>query len=226
MSSLSAAARLITALALLAILASTTPSPTHTAFATSPCDSATGGPGDPGGDPTPDIGGAVIEVSPIQGATMQLYRCVSGQGVLVASTTTSSSGTYGFDVTTAGFYYVQASMTGPLAGLSPASGTSNPSPVIAVTPGDLAVNFAFQLVPGAGHAPALFGPGLAPLTLPAAQRQPTEPFRLPPNRQCHQGAELLRGSTDVPCHHPLGLPRLTPGIAETRPRRECRGQRC
>jgi hypothetical protein len=144
MSSPSAVSRSIATIAVLACLVSTIQPSPRSVYATGPCDSTTGDPGDPGEGPGPDIGGAVIEVSPIQGATMQLYRCVSGQGVLVASTATSSSGTYGFDVTTAGFYYIHASMTGPLAGLSPASGTSNPSPVIAATPGDLSVNFAFQ----------------------------------------------------------------------------------
>jgi hypothetical protein len=114
---------------------------------TSPCDQVQDDPGDPGPGGEPDIGGTVTNASslgPISGATMQLYRCDLGVGSYVTSVVTNSSGHYEFGSLAQAYYYVEAAMTGPLSGKSPASGTSNPSAAIANGDGDLGVDLSFQ----------------------------------------------------------------------------------
>jgi hypothetical protein len=117
------------------------------AHADNPCSQASGDPGDPAPPPEPDIAGIVDDVgesAPVAGATMQLYRCYQGEGTYVTSVATSSSGYFAFWDLTEAFYYVQAALTGPLAGKSPAAGTVNPSDAVPVGDGDRDLDFSFE----------------------------------------------------------------------------------
>ncbi len=59
---------------------------------------------------------------------MKLYRCADGSVVYETSTTTNGTGYYEFgDLTAQHWYYIEAVRTGPLAGMTPAPGTSNPT---------------------------------------------------------------------------------------------------
>jgi hypothetical protein len=76
---------------------------------------------------------------------MRLYRCQEDESVLEASTTTNSNGGYLFaDLAPENWYYVEAVMSGPLAGMTPASGTMNPSVLLGLGDSDLGVDFAFE----------------------------------------------------------------------------------
>lgn len=112
-----------------------------------PCQSAQGSPGDPDPGIDPDIAGILTDANsqePIYGATLRLYLCVAGAGSQVGYTTTDSQGYYEFGGLAQGFYYVTAADTGPLSGMTPASGTVNPSALIPFGAGDLNVDFSFE----------------------------------------------------------------------------------
>jgi len=113
-----------------------------------PCDNVTGDPNPPVGPPEIDASGAVIDSgtsSPIEDATIKLYACVGTTAVQVDSQLTDSSGEYVFtDLETERWYYIEAEMTGPLSGMTPSSGTSNPSALVAVSDEPTIVNFAFE----------------------------------------------------------------------------------
>ncbi len=97
-----------------------------------PCSPALPLPPPPGGHPKP-TGGTVTDVSTnlgIEGATVQLYRCYFGVGLLEDAVTTAEDGDYLFeDVELGSYYYIQVSSSGPMAGMQPASGYSNPTPI-------------------------------------------------------------------------------------------------
>ncbi len=116
--------------------------------ATSPCDSITGDPNPPIGSPEPDIIGHILASGTnvgISGATVRLYVCDGSTPSLVASTTTTSGGLYGFpDLSGPAWYFVQAVITGPLAGKTPSQGTSNPTDLIDVGPGATGVDLTFE----------------------------------------------------------------------------------
>ncbi len=115
--------------------------------ATNPCDSITGDPHPPAPQPEPLISGAILDDSTstgVSGATVKLYRCQGSVAIYVTQTTSSSSGAYGFGGLTQNWYYVEAALTGPLAGKSPASGTSNPSDLIEVGQGVSGLTMAFE----------------------------------------------------------------------------------
>lgn len=118
------------------------------ARATDPCAEAAGGVGAPGDDPAPTIAGTISDGStsaPIAGATIELYACVGTTSVFAASTTTDGSGRYGFaDLDGPAWYYVAASLTGPLAGMAPSNGTQNPTALVAVGDGDPELDLAFD----------------------------------------------------------------------------------
>jgi hypothetical protein len=123
----------------------TSPHPTYATF--DPCSLVQGNPGPPSIPPEPTIAGVVSDTSTstvMVGATMRLYRCVQGVGLLDASTVTDDDGHYAFDDLTEAYYYVAAVMTGPLAGMEASDGYTNPSAVIAVGDGDPSVAFGFE----------------------------------------------------------------------------------
>lgn len=117
------------------------------ALATSPCDSILGDPHPPIGSPEPLIGGSILDASTstgVSGATVKLYRCQGTSADYVTQTTSNSTGAYSFGSLSQNWYYVEVALTGPLAGKSPASGTSNPSSLIDVGPGASGLNLAFE----------------------------------------------------------------------------------
>ena len=133
------------ALVLSAALVAPVASPPPSAQATSRCDGVQGNPPHGGGEPL--IAGQITEapsMAGISGATVQLYRCTDDVGVYVDDTTTDAGGDYAFTSLADGYYYVLAPLTGPLSGMEPASGTANPSALIAVGDGDAAVDMTFQ----------------------------------------------------------------------------------
>ena len=112
-----------------------------------PCSGVTGGP--PINDPGPTIAGTVTENvnsnPPIKGATMELFKCVSQVSVSQGTDTTDSNGDYGFhDLDEGNYFYVEAQMTGPLEGMSPAAGTSNPSDIVGLGPSVYDLDFEFE----------------------------------------------------------------------------------
>jgi len=113
-----------------------------------PCDSITGDPNPPIGSPEPDIGGHILSSGTnigISGATVRLYVCDGSTPSLVASTTTGTGGVYGFlDLSGPAWYFVQAVISGPLAGKSPSVGTSNPTDLIDVGAGATGVDLTFE----------------------------------------------------------------------------------
>ena len=115
--------------------------------ASTPCDNITGNPHPPIGKPEP-VGGTVVNGdtnAAIAGATVILYRCDGSTATQVSTTTSSTLGTFSFDnLSTPYWYYVQFSLTGPLAGMSPAAGTSNPSELVEVGEGDESLWFEFE----------------------------------------------------------------------------------
>lgn len=121
--------------------------PTARSFATGPCDSVTGDPHPPTLPPEPLISGAILDAASytgVSGVTVQLYRCQGQSAVYVAQTTTPSSGAYSFGNLSQNWYFVEVALTGPLAGKSPASGTSNPTSLIEVGSGVLGLSLAFE----------------------------------------------------------------------------------
>jgi len=62
----------------------------------------------------------------------------------VTQTTTPSSGAYSFGNLSQNWYYVEGALTGPLAGKTPASGTSNPTSLIEVGSGVVGLSLAFE----------------------------------------------------------------------------------
>lgn len=115
------------------------------ALASDPCAAAQGAP--PYDDPDPAIGGVVTDVdgnAGVYGATVRLYVCVSGAGVLDDSMSTGINGVYEFNVDPQEHYYVEVLLTGPLAGYVATSGTENPSELLAVGPSFSDVDFAFE----------------------------------------------------------------------------------
>lgn len=112
-----------------------------------PCDTITGDPNPPIGSPEPDIMGHILAANSvgISGATVRLYVCDGSTPSLVASTTTTSGGVYGFpDLDGPAWYFVQAVITGPLAGKTPSAGTSNPTDLIDVGAGATGVDLTFE----------------------------------------------------------------------------------
>lgn len=116
--------------------------------ATGPCDGIAGDPGDPIGPGQPDIAGQIVTAgtnTPIVGVTVRLYVCDGATPAFVASAATSGDGAYAFaDLNGPAWYYVQAVLTGPLSGMTPAAGTSNPTTLIDVGAGASGVDLAFQ----------------------------------------------------------------------------------
>jgi hypothetical protein len=135
-------------LALSLVLIAVTPTPIPAQATDNPCSGISRNPASkPRDEPAPTIGGTVMNVSrsePISGATMNLYKCVLGSGSLVDSTSTDAYGDYEFGSLVWAYYYVEASLTGPLYGMTPASGYANPTAVIGVGDGDPNVDLAFQ----------------------------------------------------------------------------------
>lgn len=121
-------------------------SPTSPARATSPCDSVTGDPHPPAPSPEPLISGTILDAvnTGVSGATVKLYRCQGTSAVYVTQTTSASTGVYSFGSLSQNWYYVEVALTGPLAGKSPRAGTSNPTSLIEVGEGILALNLAFE----------------------------------------------------------------------------------
>jgi len=113
-----------------------------------PCEYVTGDPDPPIGPPEIEVGGVVIDSgsnNPIEDATIKLYTCAGTTSMQVDSQLTDSSGRYAFtDVSVEQWYYVEAVMTGPLSGMTPSSGTDNPSVLVAISDSPTVVNFAFE----------------------------------------------------------------------------------
>lgn len=117
-------------------------------FATSPCVPIQYDPDPPGGEEEPTIGGSILNAATpggISGVTVKLYQCSGGAGVYQTSTTTDAQGAYEFTgLADEHWYYVEAALTGPLAGMTPASGTSNPTAAIGLGNNVSGVNLSFQ----------------------------------------------------------------------------------
>ena len=80
----------------------------------------------------------------MSGATVTLYRCTTGDPVQEGSTTTDSNGNFTFAVNPAEVYYVAVSVSGPLAGMSPATDSSNPSSSLEIGPSVSDLDFHFE----------------------------------------------------------------------------------
>lgn len=132
-------------LAILALVVVAVPSlPT---YATTPCDSITNEPRPPAPSPEPAISGTILDAASstgVSGATVNLYRCSGTSAVYVTQTTSNSNGAYSFASLSQNWYFVEVSLTGPLAGKSPASGTMNPSSLIEVWQGVVGLDLAFE----------------------------------------------------------------------------------
>jgi hypothetical protein len=93
---------------------------------------------DPGPPPIrgqPTAAGRVTDAatgSGIAGATLEINRCVfGGPSEVAAVTTTDGNGNYAFEsLLGSEYYFVEAVMLGPLAGLEPAAGTTNPTSAV------------------------------------------------------------------------------------------------
>lgn len=121
--------------------------PSRSALASSPCDSVAGNPRPPSGPPEPLISGTILydgTNTGVSGATVNLYRCQGTSSVYVAQTTSASTGAYVFGSLSQNWYYVEALLTGPLSGMTPASGTSNPTNLIEVWQGVSGLNLSFE----------------------------------------------------------------------------------
>ncbi|MEP7216371.1 MAG: carboxypeptidase regulatory-like domain-containing protein [Anaerolineaceae bacterium] len=132
---------------ILAALASLAPVTGPAVLATSPCDSVTGDPHPPSLPPIPLISGSILDATTntgVSGATVNLYRCQGTTAVYVTQLTTNSNGEYSFGSLSQNWYYVVASLTGPLSGKSPATGTINPSSLIGVGTGAQGLSLAFE----------------------------------------------------------------------------------
>ena len=118
------------------------------ARASGPCDAISGEPRPPISSPTPLIAGSVIDASvsaAVSGATVKVYRCEGGAASLAGSTTTDGAGAFGFaSLGGPDWYYVEVSLSGPLSGMQPASGTANPSAPIDIGPGETGLVFGFE----------------------------------------------------------------------------------
>lgn len=136
---------------LLAVLVSAAaggPQSIHVLASGDPCENVTGDPGPPVGPPEPEVSGTVIDSglsSLIEDATITLYACLGTTAVEVDTQATDSSGQYVFtDVVTERWYYIEVEMSGPLSGLTPSAGTSNPSALVAIGDDPTVVNFSFE----------------------------------------------------------------------------------
>lgn len=118
------------------------------AHASGPCQNAGADPDPPIGQPDLVIGGRVTlnSTSAVEGATVKLFWCDGSTAVQAAGTETGSNGDYEFtsELVEGKWHYVAVALTGPLTGASPAVGTNNPSPLIAVGYGDDDVGFDFE----------------------------------------------------------------------------------
>ena len=115
-----------------------------------PCDAIVNDPKPPIVPPSPNWGGQVLDAtstSGISGVTVRLFQCDGSTSTEVADTTTDTNGNYSFSG--GGFgpgyhYYAECDMTGPLAGKSVASGSSNPSAALPVGPSQSGIDFTFN----------------------------------------------------------------------------------
>jgi hypothetical protein len=82
--------------------------------------------------------------TPVSGATVNLYRCQGSTPLYVTQVTTDVNGTYLFGSLSQNWYYVVVSLTGPLSGKVPSSGTNNPTNLIEVGGGATGVDLAFE----------------------------------------------------------------------------------
>lgn len=121
------------------------PSP---ARATGPCDEASGLPGPPVGPMDPAIAGTVVAqgVGPVSGATVRLFVCGAGsQAIEVAAASTTAQGAFAFPgLEGPAWYFVSVDLSGPLSGMQAASGSGNPSALIAVGEGLADLEMAFE----------------------------------------------------------------------------------
>ena len=112
-----------------------------------PCDDVITDPKPPSAPVDPTWGGAITSgttTNGIAGATVRLFQCDGQTSTEVDDTTTDSNGDYQFSGFDPGFYYyAQADMTGPLSGMSVASGSENPTAALPVGPSQSGVDMAF-----------------------------------------------------------------------------------
>lgn len=113
-----------------------------------PCVAVATKPDPPISPPQPTAGGRVTDASTsdgIEGATVELFQCEEGVATSMGTTETDEAGNYVFEDLDAGYYYfVQAQPTGPLYGMSIASGYTNPSAAVGLSPSVLDIDFSFQ----------------------------------------------------------------------------------
>lgn len=134
-----------TAVGVLALAGTLVYGATPRIMASDPCYGVTGDP--PISDPIPLISGQILDAgnsySGVSGATVEAFRCSSGVGVSQGTTQTDANGAYSFALTARHYYYVQAIMTGPLAGMAPV-GTANPTAVMPLGDSVDNVDLAFE----------------------------------------------------------------------------------
>ena len=117
---------------------------------TSPCDPVVHQPKPPAGPPEPDWDGTVYNAattSGISGVTVRLHQCDGQTSTEVADTTSDSNGEYGFgggDFDAGFYYFAKCDMSGPLSGMTVASGSSNPTAALPVKPSQSGVDFSFE----------------------------------------------------------------------------------
>ena len=116
---------------------------------TSPCDAIVNAPIPPTTPPEPYWDGTVSNAttsSGISGATIRLFKCNGTNSPSeVDSTTTDSNGDYRFEGFAPGsYYFAQADMTGPLFGMTVASGSENPTEALPVGPSRSGVDMVFE----------------------------------------------------------------------------------
>ena len=116
-----------------------------------PCDAIVNEPSPPISPPVPVWEGNVSDAtttSPVSGATVRQFQCQgSSTPTEIDDTTTDTNGDYSFsggDFDSGHYYYAQCDMTGPLSGMSVASGSMNPTAALPVGPSQSGVDFVFE----------------------------------------------------------------------------------
>jgi hypothetical protein len=113
-----------------------------------PCGDVINAPEPPIDEQSPCVAGEVVDAGTqagISGATMKVYQCDEGTASHIETVYTGQSGDYTSSALTPGYYYyVEAVITGPLSGMTPAAGTENPSDAVGLGESVTDVDFEFE----------------------------------------------------------------------------------
>jgi hypothetical protein len=113
-----------------------------------PCGDVQDEPDPPLQPPSPLVAGTVVDAdsqSGISGATMKVFQCSEGEATYVETVYTGQNGAYSSSTLSPGyFYYVEAVLTGPLAGMNTSGGTENPSDAVGLGASVTDVDFEFD----------------------------------------------------------------------------------